>query len=61
MPISEDQFHIPLVTAVVVEPNHRILELFRKPGMLTSDEWAELELYEAMQKEASDEFYEGRF
>lgn len=46
---------IPLITAVVVKPNPRILELFRKPEMLTADEWAELELYEAMQKEEFDE------
>lgn len=61
MPISEDQFHIPRITSVVVQPTARILELFLKPEMLTADEWAELELYEAMQKEASNEFHEGRF
>ena len=39
------------VAAVIVRPSPRILELFNKPGMLTADEWAELELYESMQKE----------
>lgn len=46
---------IPLITQVVVQPNPRIWELFRKDGPLTDDEWAELELYEAMQKEDFDE------
>lgn len=44
-----------MVTAVVVSPNPRLWELFLKPEPLTADEWAELELYEAMQKEEVDE------
>lgn len=57
MPTPNDPWHIPLVTAVVVQPNQRIWDLFNKPGLLTDDEWAELELYAAMQKEEIDEAY----
>lgn len=59
MPTPDDTIHLPLITTVVVQPNPRIWELFRKEEPLTADEWAELELYEAMQKEELDEFYEG--
>lgn len=59
MPTPDDTIHLPLVTAVVVTLTPRIWELFRKEEPLTADEWAELELYEAMQKEEFDEFYEG--
>lgn len=52
-----DPLHIPLITTVVVKPNPRIWELFSKQDPLTDDEWAELELYEAMQKEEIDEAY----
>lgn len=59
MSATEGTFHLPLITTVVVQPNPRIWELFRKQEPLTADEWAELELYEAMQKEEFDEFHEG--
>ena len=59
MPTPDDTIHLPRITTVVVQPNPRIWELFRKEGPLTADEWAELELYEAMQKEEFDEFHEG--
>lgn len=59
MSAPDDTIHLPRVTAVVVTLNPRIMELFHKDGPLTSDEWAELELYEAMQKEEFDELYEG--
>lgn len=55
MPIPQDLPTIPLVTAVVVQLNQRIWDLFLKPEPLTDDEWAELALYEAMQKEEFDE------
>ena len=58
MPQPED-IHIPLVRTVVVTPTPRLLELFHKPEPLTADEWAEIELYEAMQKEELDEDYQG--
>lgn len=51
----EDPLYIPRITTVVVQPNPRIWELFNKQDPLTDDEWAELELYEAMQKEEVDE------
>ena len=59
MPTPDDTIHLPQVTAVVVTLTPRIMELFHKDGPLTAEEWAELELYEAMQKEEFDEFYEG--
>lgn len=59
MSAPHDTIHLPLVTTIVLDPNPRILELFHKDGPLTADEWAELELYEAMQKEEFDEFHEG--
>lgn len=59
MPITDDTIHLPQITTVVVTLTPRIMELFHKDGPLTADEWAELELYEAMQKEEFDEIYEG--
>jgi hypothetical protein len=59
MPIPNDAIHLPKVTAVVVTLTPRIMELFHKDGPLTAEEWAELELYEAMQKEEFNEFHEG--
>ncbi|NBR32971.1 MAG: hypothetical protein EBS87_11945 [Sphingomonadaceae bacterium] len=59
MSAPEGTFHLPRITTVVVQPNPRIWELFRKEEPLTADEWAELELYEAIQKEEEDEFHEG--
>lgn len=41
----------PRVNVVVAKPTPRIWELYRKPGLLTDDEWAELKLYENMQQE----------
>jgi len=46
---------IPLITQTVAKPNPRIWELFLKEDPLTDDEWDELELYEAVQKEDFDE------
>ena len=48
---------IPPITIAIVKPNQRILHLFKKPDPLTEDEWAELALYETMQKEELDEAY----
>lgn len=59
MSAPEGTFHLPRITTVVVTLNPRIWELFNKDGPLTPDEWAELELYEAMQKEEEDELHEG--
>lgn len=53
----EHPLYIPRITTVVAKPNPRIWELFLKKDPLTDDEWAELELYEAMQKEEIDEAY----
>lgn len=52
---AHDPLYIPRVTTVVVQPNPRIWQLFSKQDPLTADEWAELALYEAMQKEETDE------
>lgn len=59
MPTPDGTIHLPRITTVVVQPNPRIWALFHKDEPLTADEWAELELYEAMQKEEFDEFHEG--
>ena len=48
---------IPLVTIAIAKPNKRLWQLFSKPDPLTEEEWAELALYEAMQKEEHDEAY----
>lgn len=59
MSATDGTIHLPRVTTVVVTLTPRIMELFHKDDPLTSEEWAELELYEAMQKEEFDALYEG--
>lgn len=54
MPSSQDSPLGPSIKVVTVRPSKRILQLFNKPGMLTDEEWAELELYEAMQEETNE-------
>lgn len=43
--------HLPTIKMVVAKPTQRIWDLFNKPDPLTDDEWAELELYQALQEE----------